>query len=76
MHPLVSVLMPVYNTESFLHRAIESVLTQTYKNIELVIIDDGSTDGSSAILDEYSKAESRIVLLHQSNKGVAYSKES
>lgn len=74
MHPLVSVLMPVYNTESYLHRAIDSVLTQTYKNIELVIIDDGSTDSSGAILDEYSKADPRIVLIHQSNKGVAYSK--
>lgn len=75
MHPLVSVLMPVFNTESYLNRAIDSVLTQTYKNIELVIIDDGSTDGSSAILDGYSKADSRIVLIHQSNKGVAYSKK-
>lgn len=75
MHPLVSVLMCVYNTEAYLHRAIDSVLAQTYHNLELVIIDDGSTDGSSTILDNYKQSNSRIVLIHQSNKGVAYSKK-
>ena len=76
MYPLVSVLMPVFNTESYLHRAIDSVLSQTYKNFELVIIDDGSTDGCSAILDDYSKEDPRIVLFHQENKGVAYCKKT
>ena len=76
MPPLVSVLMPVFNTKSYLDRAIGSVLTQTYNNIELIIIDDGSTDGSSAILDDYAKSDLRIVLIHQPNKGVAYCKKT
>ena len=75
MPPLVSVLMPVFNTKAYLHRAIDSVLTQTYKTIELVIIDDGSTDGSSPILDDYAQSDTRITLIHQTNKGVAYSKK-
>lgn len=71
----VSILMSVYNTEAYLRRAVDSVLNQTYKNIELVIVDDGSTDGSSAILEDYAQSDSRIVLIHQANKGVAYSKK-
>lgn len=66
--PLVSVILPVYNGERFLREAIDSVLGQSYRAIELVAVDDGSTDGSAAILDSYGD---RLVVVRQSNGGVA-----
>ena len=70
--PLVSVVMPVYNTARFLKPAIDSVLNQTYRNIELLILDDGSTDDSQRILQEYEKQDSRIrIFLNEGNRGVA-----
>lgn len=71
--PLVSVIMPVYNVEEFLNESLESVLGQTVKNIELIAIDDGSTDRSLEILHEYAKKDSRLKVLTQENKfaGVA-----
>lgn len=67
--PLVSILVCVYNTESFLPRCIDSILAQTYSNIEVVLVDDGSTDRSGTIIDEYAKKDARIVTVHQENKG-------
>jgi glycosyltransferase involved in cell wall biosynthesis len=71
--PLVTVLMPVYNGEKFLAEAIESVISQTYPNIEFLIIDDGSTDGTAAILRRYQAQDRRINLLCQSNQGLVAS---
>ena len=65
---LVSVVIPVYNSESFLTQCIESVLSQTYKNIEIIVIDDGSTDNSSDILQNYAD---KIIILSQENRGLA-----
>lgn len=71
-HPFFSVLMPVYNSEKYLRRAIDSVLEQTFKDIELILVDDCSTDGSPAILDEYKKMDSRVIVTKtKSNSGVA-----
>ncbi|MFE4712061.1 glycosyltransferase family 2 protein [Paenibacillus sp. NPDC056722] len=67
----VSIIIPVYNTKNYVRRAIESILNQSYKNIELIIVDDGSTDGSSAICDEYKQKDSRINVIHQKNSGVS-----
>ena len=67
--PKVSVVIPVYNTVDYLARCLDSVLEQTYENIEVVIVDDGSTDGSSSVLTEYAARDSRIVLIRQSNSG-------
>jgi len=64
---LVSVVIPVYNSEKFLKQAIESVLNQTYKNIEIITIDDGSTDNSLEILKQYSD---RIIIISQPNQGL------
>ena len=58
--PLISVIMPVYNREAFVGEAIESILHQTYENFELIITDDGSTDGSSAIIRSYARQDQRI----------------
>lgn len=72
--PLVSVVMPVYNGEQYLREAIDSILTQTYRNFELIIIDDGSTDRSAAIIEEYRQIDDRVLVQkHSKNQGVVSS---
>ena len=66
---LISVIIPVYNKEKYLPQCIESVLAQTYTNWELLLIDDGSLDGSGAICDAYAEAQARIRVFHQDNGG-------
>ncbi len=69
--PLVSVIIPAYNAEKFLPKTLESVLSQTYKNIEVLIIDDGSQDGTAEIVKSIAQKDSRVMLLQQENLGVA-----
>ena len=69
--PKVSIIVPVYNVASYIRQCIDSLVNQTYENIEIICIDDGSTDESGEILDEYAKTDSRIKLLHTSNSGVS-----
>lgn len=71
MKPLVSVIVPVYNVEKYLHKCIDSILSQTYRELEIILVDDGSTDSSPQICDEYASGDSRVKVLHQPNKGVA-----
>ena len=71
MKPLVSVIIPVFNTAPYLERCIYSVLSSSYRNIEVLAIDDGSTDGCGEILDRLSQADSRLIVVHQANQGVA-----
>lgn len=68
---LVSVIIPVYNVNSYLTEALDSVLCQTYSRLEIIVIDDGSTDGSELICDEYSRRDPRIRLIHQKNQGLS-----
>lgn len=68
---MISVVMPVYNSEKYLKRAIESILQQTYKDIELIIVDDGSTDRSSVIINEYAQIDHRVRVISQKNSGVS-----
>lgn len=72
--PTVSVIIPCYNVENYLGKCINSVLAQTYKNYEIILIDDGSTDNSGKICDEYSKKEKKISVYHQPNSGVSRSR--
>lgn len=65
----ISVIVPVYNTEKYLRKCIESIQQQTYQNIEILLIDDGSTDKSAEICDEYALKDSRIVVIHKKNGG-------
>ena len=65
--PIVSVIIPVYNTEKYLCQCLDSIINQTLKNIEIICVDDGSTDGSLEILNDYSQRDSRLVVLHQQN---------
>ena len=69
--PVVSVIIPVYNSEKFTEKCIRSLLGQTYQNLELLVIDDGSTDQSGTILDHLASEDARIRLVHQKNAGVA-----
>lgn len=68
---LISIIIPVFNTAPYLVEAIDSVLGQTYKNLEIIIVDDGSTDNSGAICDEYTKKDERIKVIHQENQGLS-----
>ena len=67
----ISVIVPVYNVENYLKESIESVINQTYKSLEIIIVDDGSTDNSGKICDEYVSKDSRIKVVHQENKGLS-----
>ncbi|WP_199296222.1 glycosyltransferase family 2 protein [Trichocoleus sp. FACHB-591] len=69
--PLVSVIIPAYNAEHFIAKTLESVINQTYKSIEVLVVDDGSSDRTAEIVNQISQNDSRIVLLQQSNLGVA-----
>ena len=69
--PAISVIVPVYNTEQYLHRCIDSILAQTFSDFELLLVDDGSTDASGAICDDYAAKDPRIRVFHQTNRGQA-----
>lgn len=66
---LISVIITVYNTEKYLRECVDSVVTQTYQNIEIILVDDGSTDASPGICDEYAGKDSRVHVIHKSNEG-------
>lgn len=70
MPTLFSILVPVYNVEKYIHQCVDSVLSQTYPNFELILVDDGSTDASGSLCDEYSAKDSRITVIHQPNQGL------
>lgn len=69
--PLVSIVIPVFNVERHLRQCLDSVLRQTLKEWECICIDDGSPDGSGAILDEYGNKDARFKIIHQRNRGVS-----
>lgn len=66
---MISVIVPIYNVEQYLRTCIESILSQTYKDLEIILVDDGSPDNSGQICDEYAKMDSRILVIHQKNTG-------
>lgn len=70
-NPKISVIVPVYNTEKYLKRCIDSILNQTFTDFEVLLINDGSTDSSGAICDEYAKKDSRVRVFHKENGGVS-----
>lgn len=68
---LISVIVPVYNVEPYLRRCVDSILRQTYRNLEVLLVDDGSTDSSGDICEEYARQDSRVTVLHQKNGGLS-----
>ena len=74
--PLISVIVPVYNVEGYLEECIQSVLDQTYPNWELILVDDGSTDRSGEICDQYREKDRRISARHTANLGVSHARNS
>lgn len=74
--PLVSIAVPFYNVERYLAQNIESLINQTYKNIEILLVDDGSIDNSGKIADDYAKKDKRIKVVHQQNKGFSGARNS
>lgn len=69
--PKISVIIPVYNVEKFLRRCLDSIINQTMNDIEIILIDDGSTDNSGNICDEYAEKDDRIIVIHKENGGVS-----
>ena len=71
MNPTVSIIVPVYNAQEYLRRCVDSILGQEYQDFELLLMDDGSTDGSAEICDSYAQADSRVRTVHKENTGVS-----
>lgn len=71
VQPLISVIVPVYNVEEYLDKCLESIVNQTYKNLEILLIDDGSPDNCPQMCDEWSKRDSRIRVIHKENGGLS-----
>lgn len=71
MQPLLSIIVPIYNVEQYLDRCIQSILNQTYQNLEIILVDDGATDCSGAIADSYAAKDKRIKVFHKENGGLS-----
>lgn len=69
--PLVSIIVPIYNVEQYLQRCVDSLINQTYRNLEIILVDDGSPDKCGEICDEYEKKDSRIIVIHKQNGGLS-----
>jgi glycosyltransferase involved in cell wall biosynthesis len=72
----VSIIVPVYNAERFLRQCIESILGQTCQNLRLILVDDGSTDSSGIVCDDYARQDHRVTVIHQKNAGPASARNS
>ena len=74
LKPLISIIVPVYNTSFYLRTCLDSIISQSYTFIEIIVIDDGSTDNSGKICDEYAEKDNRIKVFHRENGGVSRAK--
>lgn len=72
--PKVSIIIPVYNVEKYIGECLESIIHQTYDNLEIIVVNDGSTDNSGSIIDSFMKRDKRIILYNNENHGVSYSR--
>ena len=76
MNKKISVIVPAYNVEKYIEKCINSIIKQSYKNIEVIVVDDGSTDKTSKICDKIAKADNRIVVIHQQNQGLSQARNN
>lgn len=74
--PIISVIVPVYRVEPYLRRCLDSIVNQTYRNLEIILVDDGSPDRCGEICDEYAVVDKRIIVIHQENKGLSEARNS
>lgn len=71
MNDLISLIVPIYNVEKYLDKCIDTIINQTYSNIEIILVDDGSTDASGEICDKWKKKDNRITVIHKLNGGLS-----
>ena len=71
MEDLISVVVPIYNVENYIKKCVDSILSQTYKNLEIILVDDGSPDNCPQICDEYAQKDNRIKVIHKENVGLS-----
>ena len=71
MNPLISVIVPVFKVQKYLHRCVESITSQSYQNLEIILIDDGSPDQCGQICDDFAKLDNRIIVIHTKNRGIS-----
>lgn len=76
LNPLISIIIPIYNVAPYLERCIDSIIKQTYMNLEIILVDDGSTDGSSEICDQFQKQDARIKVIHKVNGGLVSARKA
>ena len=76
MDNLVSIVIPVYNVEKYIRECLDSVINQTYTNLQIILVDDGSTDNSGNVCDEYAEKDNRITVIHQKNAGAGAAKNT
>lgn len=74
--PLISVIVPIYKVEEYLHQCVDSILSQSYRNLEVILVDDGSPDGCPAICDGYAARDSRVKVIHKENGGISSSRNT
>ncbi len=75
-NPLISVVIPVYKVEPYLRECVDSVISQTYKNLDIILVDDESPDSCPAICDEYAERDSRVRVIHRKNGGLSAARNS
>lgn len=73
---MISVIVPIYNVKLYLEQCIESICCQTYKDLEIILVDDGSCDGSAELCDVYQKRDDRIVVIHKTNRGLVSARKA
>jgi glycosyltransferase involved in cell wall biosynthesis len=76
MQELISVIIPVYKVEQYIHKCVDSVIGQSYKNLEIILVDDGSPDNCGRILDEYAREDARVRVIHQANLGLSMARNA
>ena len=74
--PLISIVVPVYNADKYLHQCVDSLINQTFTNIEIILVNDGSTDSSPAICQGYAKKDNRVIVINQKNGGLSHARNS
>lgn len=76
MDELISIIVPIYKVEKYIHRCVDSIINQSYKNLEIILVDDGSPDNSGVICNEYQKQDSRVKVIHKKNGGLGFARNS